>query len=265
VIGKDGVRPDPNKISALENFPRPNNQKNIKQFLGLAGYYRRFVPLFSKIAKPLTDLLKKNKPFQWTESQESAFNTLRQSLCKEPILQYPDFSKPFILTTDASGYAIGGVLSQGAIGKDLPIAYVSRVLNEAEKKYSTIEKECLSIVFTTSHFRQYLYGRKFTIITDHRPLVWLNSIKDPTSRLWKWKLKLSEYMYDIHYRAGSTNKVADALSRNPPELQVISVINNKTGPVIHWVSIQQYLRTLSLWNLHPLCLLSYLLLTSQQI
>lgn len=150
IIGSDGVRPDPAKVKAVMNFPIPKNPKNIKQFLGLAGYYRRFIPNFSKIAKPLTDLLKKDRKFEWTVKQTEAFDILRNSLCSEPILQYPDFSKPFILTTDASGYAVGGVLSQGTIGKDLPVAYTSRILNSAEQKYSTIEKECLAIVYCKS-------------------------------------------------------------------------------------------------------------------
>jgi len=215
VIGSAGVRPDPDKIAAVRNFPIPHTQKNIKQFLGLAGYYRRFIRNFSKLAKPLTDLLKRDAPFIWTHLQEKAFNTLRDELCKEPILQYPDFNKPFILTVDACGYAIGGVLSQGQIGKDLPLTYTSRILNNAERNYSTIEKECLAIVYCVTYFRHYLYGRHFTILTDHKPLIWLHSIKDPSSRLWKWRLRLSEYDFDINYKAGKTNAVADALSRNP--------------------------------------------------
>lgn len=222
IISSNGVRPDPNKIRAIQNFPSPRTQKNIKQFLGLAGYYRRFIPNFSKIAKPLTDLLKKDKKFLWQQSQIEAFNILRNSLCSEPILQYPDFTKPFNLTTDASGYAIGGVLSQGRVSQDLPIAYTSRTLNSAELKYSTIEKECLSIVYCTNYFRPYLYGRKFIIITDHKPLVWLNSIKDPSSRLWKWRTKLAEYEYEIHYKKGKLNSNADALSRNPPSTKEIN-------------------------------------------
>lgn len=185
IIGNDGVKSDPNKIKAVEHFPIPRNYKNIKQFLGLVGYYRRFIKDFSKIAKPLTDLLKKDKSFIWTSSQENAFNTLIHELLKEPVLQYPNFKEPFLLTTDASGYAIGGVPSQGQVGKDLPIAYISRTLNEAEGRYSTIEKECLAIVYCVTYFRHYLYGRKFTILTDHKPLVWLHSVKDPSSRLWK--------------------------------------------------------------------------------
>lgn len=147
VINEAGVRPDPKKIIAVKNFPRPRNVKNIKQFLGLAGYYRRFLNNFSKTAKPLTRLLKKQEPFVWLESQESAFATLRDELCTEPLLIHPDFTRPFILTTDASGYAIGGILSQGEISKDIPIAYASRLLNKAEQNYSTIEKESLAIVY----------------------------------------------------------------------------------------------------------------------
>ncbi|XP_026830969.1 uncharacterized protein LOC113563505, partial [Ooceraea biroi] len=226
IISSEGVKPDPEKVKAIKNFPIPRNAKNIKQFLGLAGYYRRFIPEFSKIAKPLTELLKKDRPFVWESPQAVAFATLQNFLCTEPILQYPDFTQPFILTTDASGYAIGGVLSQGKIGKDLPVAYVSRILNRAEQNYSTIEKECLAMVYCTNHFRPYLYGRKFTIVTDHKPLVWLHSIKDPSSRLWKWRTKLAEFDYDIQYKKGSLNNNADALSRNPPLAVTLPLITD---------------------------------------
>jgi len=217
VIREDGVKPDPKKIEAVSKFPRPKNAKNIKQFLGLAGYYRRFIPNFSKTAKPLTALLKKDEPFEWKQPQEDAFASLRDSLCTEPLLQHPDFTQPFILTTDASGHAIGGILSQGPVGRDKPIAYASRLLSKAEQNYATIEKELLAIVYCVSHFRPYLYGNKFTLLTDHKPLVWLNNVKDPTSRLIRWRLKLAEYEYEIKYKAGKTNVNADALSRNPVE------------------------------------------------
>lgn len=215
IISEDGVKPDPSKIKAVKEFPQPQNAKAIKQFLGLAGYYRRFIPNFSKTAKPLTDLLKKDAPFVWEKQQSEAFDLLRNSLCSQPLLQYPDFTQPFIVTTDASGYAIGGILSQGPIGRDLPIAYTSRLLNGAEKNYSTIEKELLAIVYSVHYFRPYLYGRKFMLITDHKPLKWLHSVKDPTSRLVRWRLKLAEYEYSVEYKAGKNNVNADALSRNP--------------------------------------------------
>lgn len=143
-----------------------------------------------------------------------------------PILQFPDFSKPFILTTDASNYALGAVLSQGAVGNDKPIAYASRTLNDAETRYSTTEKELLAIVWAVKYFRPYLYGRKFTIFTDHRPLAWLNSLKEPGSKLTRWKLRLSEFDFDIIYKKGKQNCNADALSRIK-----LNVLTNETDDI----------------------------------
>lgn len=120
--------------------------------MGLTGYYRRFIEGYAKLAKPLTNLLKDNTPFLWDSSQEKAYEELEEKLCTEPVLIFPDFSKSFIVTADASGYAIGGILSQGPIGKDRPIAYASRTLNDAETKYDTYEKEALAIVYSMLHF-----------------------------------------------------------------------------------------------------------------
>ena len=217
VISEDGLKPDSGKIEAVKNFPIPKRRKNIKQFLGLVGYYRRFIPEFAKIAKPLNLLLKGGVPFKWTEIQQSAFEKLRDIICSVHLLQYPDFSKPFVVTTDASNYALGAILSQGEVGQDLPIAYASRTLNDAEIKYFTTEKELLAIVFAVQHFRPYLYGRKFILVTDLLGCVtiWLHNLKDPNSRLGRWKMKLSEYEYEIVYKPGKSNANADALSRNP--------------------------------------------------
>jgi hypothetical protein len=134
------VKPNPIKINAVKEFPRPTNTKELNGYLGLTGYYRRFIKNYAEIAKPLTTLLKKDKNYNWNDLCEHAFLKLKTILTNEPILQYPDFSKPFILTTDASNFAISGILSQGEIGKDLPICYASRTLNETEIRYSTIEK-----------------------------------------------------------------------------------------------------------------------------
>lgn len=223
IITREGVKPDPKKVEAVRCFPRPKCRKNVKQFLGLAGYYRRFIPNLASSAKPLTSLLKKNVPFTWTEAAERAFETLKNVLCTQPLLQYPDFSKPFIITTDASDLAVGAILSQGEIGKDLPIAYASRTLSRAELNYNTTEKELLAIIFAVKHFRPYIYGQKFSLITDHRSLVWLDKLKDPTmgSRLARWKIKLQEYDYDIKYKPGRVNANADALSRNPVDFKEV--------------------------------------------
>jgi transposase InsO family protein len=213
VITESGVRPDPAKIRALENFQTPATAKQLKSFLGMAGYYRKFIQNFSRIASPLHTLLKKDAKFEWNEAQEHAFQKLKSKLTTQPILQYPDFTKEFIVTTDASNGGLGAVLSQGEVGKDLPVAYASRSLNKAETHYSTSEKELLAIVWALKYFRPYLYGRKFKIVTDHKPLIWLMNVKDPGSRLLRWRIKLEEYHYEILYKRGSLNANADALSR----------------------------------------------------
>lgn len=225
LITQNGVKPDPKKIEAIQNYPIPKTPKDIKAFLGLAGYYRRFIENFSKLSQPLTKLLKKDEPFIWTSLQQDSFETLKTKLCEEPILQYPNYSEIFNLTTDASNYAIGSVLSQGSGSNDLPIAYASRILNKSEINYSTTEKELLAIVWSVKHFRPYLYGRKFRIITDHKPLTWLMNVKDPGSRLVRWRLLLEEYDYEIVYKQGKLNQNADALSRIKPE-------NTETSEVI---------------------------------
>ena len=225
IITDKGVSPNPEKIKAVTKFPTPKNPKDIKSFLGLVGYYRRFIENFSKITKPLTSLLKKDVKFNWSQEQTDAFNFLKHKLTTAPLLQYPDFNKPFILTTDASNYAVGAILSQGEIGKDKPIAYASRTLNKAEGNYSTIEKELLAILFGVKTFRPYLFGRKFQIVTDHRPLVWLFNVKDPGSRLIRWRLKLEEYDYEIVYKQGKINLNADALSRFPVNVNNTSSVS----------------------------------------
>lgn len=213
LITEQGVKPDPAKVKAVSQYPVPTCPKDIKAFLGLAGYYRRFIKNFSSLSKPLTSLLKKDVNFVWSSKQQDSFEKLKSALCLEPVLQYPDFTKTFYLTTDASNFAIGSVLSQGQPPSDLPIAYASRTLNRAEGNYSTTEKELLAIVWSVKHFRPYLYGRKFVIMTDHKPLTWLFNVKDPGSRLVRWRLTLEEYDYDIIYKPGKINHNADALSR----------------------------------------------------
>ncbi|CAF4800983.1 unnamed protein product [Pieris macdunnoughi] len=208
-----GLMPNEDKIAAVKKFPIPKTQKEIKSFLGLVGYYRKFIQDFAKLTKPLTKCLKKGSKINLTPEYTQAFEKCKEVLINAPILQYPDFDKPFILTTDASDVAIGAVLSQGTIGTDKPVAYASRTLSDTEQKYSTIEKELLSIVWAIKYFRPYLYGKKFTIYTDHRPLTWIMSIKDPNSKLTRWRLRLAEYNYDVQYKKGKANTNADALSR----------------------------------------------------
>ncbi len=215
VISDAGIQPNPEKIKCIKNFPAPTNVKQIQQFLGLTGYYRRFINHYSDLMKPLTLLLKKDTPFQWSKECENSFQKLITLLTEDLLLKYPDFSKLFFLNTDASNFALGAVLTQKSDSSEilLPIAYASRTLNKAEINYSTIEKELLAIIWAVKYFRPYLFGREFTILSDHKPLQWLFNVNDPGSRLLRWRLKLAEYNYKIQHISGHQNIIADTLSR----------------------------------------------------
>jgi len=209
-----GIRPDPKKVRAIEEYPVPKTVRDIRAFVGLAGYYRRHVPNFAGLAKPLTTLTKKDVPFVWTHECQQAFDELKRILSTEPLLIYPDFSQSYIVACDASTKAIGAVLSQLRNGEERPIAYCSRQLNSAESKYSVTELELLAFIFATKQFRCYLYGRRFTVQTDHRALKWLLNLQDPSSRLTRWAIKLSEYDFVVEHRPGTQMRHPDALSRN---------------------------------------------------
>lgn len=213
IISREGIKPNPDKIAAIKKYPIPKTPTEIKRFLGLLGYYRKFIPDFARLTKPLTQCLKKGSKITLDENYTNCFEKCKTLLTNDPILQYPDFEKEFLLTTDASNLAIGAVLSQGPVGSDKPISYASRTLNSSEINYSTIEKELLAIVWATKYFRPYLFGRKFKILTDHKPLQWVMNLKEPNSRLTRWRLKLSEYDFTVVYKQGKTNTNADALSR----------------------------------------------------
>lgn len=229
VITPEGIKPNPKKILAIQNFPIPKTVKEIKSFLGLLGYYRRFIKNFAKLTKPFTQCLKKGEKIEHTNEFKQTFELCKNILCNDPILQFPDFEKPFNLTTDASNFALGAVLSQGPIGRDLPVAYASRTLNPAETNYSTIEKELLAVVWAVKYFRPYLFGKKFTILTDHKPLQWLFSLKEPNSRLVRWRLKLEEYDYNIVYKKGKQNTNADALSR----IEINAIENDNESIIVN--------------------------------
>lgn len=214
IVTADGeIKMNPSKVQAVVEWPLPTNETELKGFLGTVGYYRRFIPKFAHISKPLTSQLKKGQMITHTKEFIESFELCKRTLISSQVLQMPDFSLPFNLTTDASNFAVGAVLSQGPIGKDRPVAFASRTLNKAECNYSTIEKEALAIVFAVKYFRPYLFGNKFQLYTDHKPLTYLFNIKDPSSRLVRWRLALEDYDYDIVYKPGRQNVVADGLSR----------------------------------------------------
>lgn len=213
VVTPEGVKPNPEKIKAIRNWPIPRNEKELRRFLGTVGYYRRFIRDLAKIIKPLTKTLEKGNKVTHEPEFVKAFEKCKSILSSSDVLQYPDFEKEFVLTTDASDYAIGAVLSQGNIGEDRPVAFASRTLNGAEQGYSAVEKELLAIVWATRYFRPYLFGRKFTLYTDHKPLSYAFGQKTTNARLIRWRLALAEYDMTIKYRPGSQNTVADGLSR----------------------------------------------------
>ena len=213
IITTKGVKPNPEKISAIQSWPLPRNEKELKGFLGTLGYYRKFIRDFARIVKPLTNQLRKGEKLDHSKQFIETFEKCKNILTTSDVLQYPDFSKPFVLTTDASNYAIGAVLSQGPIGRDKPVAFASRTLSVSEENYSVIEKELLAIVWACKYFRPYIFGNKFTLYTDHQPLTYIFNMKDPSSKLVRWRLSLEEYDYEIKYRKGAQNVVADGLSR----------------------------------------------------
>lgn len=228
IISKEGLKPNKKKTEAIEKILIPKTVKEIKSFLGKLSWYRRFIPNFAKLTKPFTECLKKNKQIDITNKDyQNSFKTAKELISNPPILEFPDFSKKFILTTDASDYAMGSVISQIINGQEKPVAYASKTFNSAEQNYSTIEKELKSIIWSIDNFKPYLFGRKFTIRTDHKPLTWLFSMKNANQKLMRWKIELGEYNFDIEYLPGKTNKIADFLSRQRDEFK----IENKLGDV----------------------------------
>jgi hypothetical protein len=213
VISAKGIEVDKAKIDLIAKLPSPKTIKDVRSFLGHAGFYRRFIQNFSLIAKPMCNLLLKDAPFEWDEKCEESFTKLKSLLTTAPIMQPPDWSLPFELMCDASDYAVGAVLGQRKDKKPGVIYYASRTLNEAQMNYTTTEKELLAIVFALDKFRSYLIGSPIVIFTDHAALKYLFTKKDAKPRLLRWILLLQEFHIQIKDKKGVENVVADHLSR----------------------------------------------------
>lgn len=215
-IGEAKVEPMLKTLDKILAAKRPTTKKAVQSFLGLTGYYRQFIPNYAEISKPLTDLTKKGQHHivSWGPTQEKAFTVLKDKLAASPILQTPDLSKPFVLRTDASSTSIGAVLLQNS-GDDIlhPVAYASRNLLPREARYSTIERECLALVWAVQKFHIYLCGKPFIIQCDHQPLRYLQSAKHVNNRVLRWSLLMQEYSFTVEYIKGSDNVGADYLSR----------------------------------------------------
>lgn len=218
VVGREGVRTDPLKVSAVRDWPVPTNVAEVRSFLGLCSYYRRFVPKFATIAVPLHQLTEKRARFLWDEACQMAFDKLKQVLVSAAVLPYPDPTLPYLLDTDASADGVGAVLSQEKDGKEWVVAYFSTKFSKAERNYCVTRKELAAVVKSLAHFHHYLYGAEFVVRTDHAALGWLKTLKEPEGQLARWLGKLEQYNYQIVHRAGRVHNNADSLSRRPCEL-----------------------------------------------
>ena len=225
IIGQGQIRTMEDKVSRIVNSQAPKTKTQLRAFLGISGYYRRFVPSYSMIAAPLTDLLRKGAPnnLEWGHAQDDAFRQLKAVLSSEPVLRLPDCSKQFVVRTDASDLGIGAMLPQEHEDGIFPVMYLSRKLNTAERNYSVIERECLAIVWAISKLQMYLYGRSFVLQTDHRPLLYLDQAKLANPRIMRWALALQPYRYRTESIRGTDNVGADYLSRSAPDSSAMVV------------------------------------------
>lgn len=235
IISVDGISMDPSKVAAIKEWATPKSALDILIFLGLANFYRRFVENYSKIATPLTNLLKKNVPFVWSSMAQKAFDTLKEKLSSDPILAHYDPTKGCTVEPDASDYAIGGIVSQhDAEGRLHPIAYYSRKLLPAEVNYQIYDKELLAIVAAFKHWRHYLeFSSEITIVlTDHRNLEYFSTTRSLSRRQVRWSEILSDFNFRIQYRPGSQNGGADALSRKDRPEGGSTPMTSKTDMVL---------------------------------
>jgi hypothetical protein len=204
-----GIPVDPDKVQEVMNWKLPMTVRQIRSFFGLARYYQRFIPDFSRIAKPMTELLKKGAKFVWGQKCEDAFHTLRQHLTTAPVLAQPDNGKPFDVYCDASGTGLGCVLMQD----NRVIAYASRALRPHEQNYPTHDLELAAMVHALKMWRHYLMGTHCNIFTDHKSLKYIFTQADLNMRQRRWLEPIKDYDLEVHYHPGKANVVADALNR----------------------------------------------------
>ncbi|KAK7099413.1 hypothetical protein V1264_003555 [Littorina saxatilis] len=216
IVGEGSMRPVPSKVSKILNVSVPTTKKQVRSLVGLISFYRRYVPSFASIVSPLVELTKKNQPnkVRWSKECQMAFDRVKEILSSEPLVRLPDFSRPFTVRSDASSTGIGAALMQPDDDDVLhPVLYASRKLLERETRYSTVERECLALVWAVDKFHRYLFGSHFFVETDHRPLTYLRQSKTANGRLLRWALSLQEYSFTVVPIPGVRNFEADVLSR----------------------------------------------------
>ena len=234
VVTKDGVKPDMQKVKAVTEWPVPRNITDVRSFLGLCSYYRRFIIKFSTRASPLNQLLEKERPFIWTPECQRAFDDLKSALTGEEVMAYPQDDGLYILDTDASNTGIGATLSQlqwceiTQKEEERPILYASKTFTKTQKQYCVTRRELLAIVTFVQQFRHYLLGRKFLVRTDHSALCWMMSFKEPQCQMARWLEILSQFDFKIEHRAGKKHGNADSLSRIPCEPQECNCYDGET-------------------------------------
>ncbi|GFU46961.1 retrovirus-related Pol polyprotein from transposon 17.6 [Trichonephila clavipes] len=212
-ITQKEIEVDPEKVASILDIPHPKNVKELQSFLQTCSWFRRYIQDFAKILRPLSYLTKKKVKWQWGFDQQNAFQSLKNSLTTPPVLKQADGTKPYIIRTDASNYALGAVLLQGEGSDEHPIEYASRLLTPAERNYSTTEREALAVVWALKKFRGYIEGTEITVASDHQPLKWLLNLKSPTGRLARWALEIQSFNLKVQYIPGKANVVTDMLSR----------------------------------------------------
>ncbi|CAN6560657.1 unnamed protein product [Malus baccata var. baccata] len=249
IISENGIEVDKSKIDLVRHLPSPTSVREVRSFLGHAGFYRRFIKDFSKIAQPLCRLLQKEVAFEFTKECTASFNQLKELLTTAPIIVPPYWSLPFELMCDASDYALGAVLGQRKDKKPHVIYYASRTLNDAQLNYSTTEKELLAVVFALDKFRSYLIGTKIIVFTDHAALKYLLTKKEAKPRLIRWILLLQEFDIEIRDKKGSENVVADHLSRMVHEEDVVPII--ETFPDEQLMSVKLLIMFPNGWKPKP--------------
>ena len=218
-VGEGALTTSPVLLKKIQETERPSTKKQIRSFIGLTSFYRKYIPNFSEVALPLTDLTRKGQPtkVEWGEPQEKAYMTLKALLAKPPILKLPDFSKQFVLRTDASDLGIAAILMQEHDNEMFPVAFASKKLLQRQRNYSTIERECLSIIWAVQKFEAYLWGRDFVIQTDHQPLTYINQTKVINKKIMRWAMILQEFRFRVESIPGNQNFGPDFLSRVPGE------------------------------------------------